>query len=257
MSSASTSDNVVPRGPGRPSTVTEQLPLVVNVDCKDAEQSTDDASSLHVPNKLLFTWYQDKTQICHYLSLINAAIVGQVVQLKTGNDTLAKKLHRRAGSVYGTAKKKTGRARMEFLKQISIISVSYWDFVQVPQLQQEVVQLQDQVADLEDDIPQLQQEVEELQDQVDDLEYDLTCAMEELLDSQDAITNMSRQLNQVLLERDDVVNAGKAYDDVGAKQKKRKLAQFQRAADAALWFGDSFGLVPTQRCYGHLHVMSQ
>ena len=36
------------------------------------------------------------------------------------------------------------------------------------------------------------------------------------------------------------------YDDVGTRQKKRKLAQFQRAADAALWFGESFGLVPTQ-----------
>ena len=128
----------------------------------------------------------------------------------------------------------------------SIISVSHQDFIPVPQLQQEVERLQNQVADLEDDIPQLQQEVEELRDQVADLEYDLTHAMEELVDSQEAISNMSRQLNQVLLERDDVVNAGKAYDDVGPKQKKRKLAQFQRAADAALWFGESFGLVPTQ-----------
>lgn len=43
----------------------------------------------YVPNKLLFTWYQDKTQ---YLSLVNAAIVGQVVQLKE-NDALPTKLH--------------------------------------------------------------------------------------------------------------------------------------------------------------------
>ena len=81
--------------------------------------------------------------------------------------------------------------------------------------------MQNQVADLEDDIPQLQQEVEELQDQLADLEYDLTHAMEELVDSQEAISNMSRQLNQVLLERDDVVNAGKAYDGVGPKQKSK------------------------------------
>ena len=45
------------QGPGRPNTVTEQLPLVVNIDCKDAEQSTDDALSLHVLNRILFTWY--------------------------------------------------------------------------------------------------------------------------------------------------------------------------------------------------------
>ena len=244
--SASTSDDVAPRGPGRPRTITEQLPLIVDVDCKDVKQDTDDASLLYVPNKLLYTWYQDKIQTSHYLSLVNAAIIGQVVQLKAGNDALAKKLHRRAGSVYGIAKKKAGRAQMEFLNRKSMISVSYQEFVQVPQLQQEVKHLQDEVADLENDIPQLQHEVEELQDQVAELEYDLTRAMEELVENHDAITTMHRQLNQALHERDDVVNAGKLYDDVGTRQKKRKLAQFQRAADAALWFGESFGLVPTQ-----------
>ena len=30
------------------------------------------------------------------------------------------------------------------------------------------------------------------------------------------------------------------------KKKKGKLAQFKRAANAALWFGESFGLVPKQ-----------
>ena len=43
-----------------------------------------------------------------------------------------------------------------------------------------------------------------------------------------------------------MINKGNAYDDVGARQKRRKLSQFQRAADASLWFGESFGLVPTQ-----------
>ena len=44
------------------------------------------------------------------LSLVNAAIIGQVVHLKAGNDALAKKLHRLAGSVYGIAKEEAGRA---------------------------------------------------------------------------------------------------------------------------------------------------
>ena len=73
---------------------------------------------------------------------------------------------------------------MEFLGEKSIISVSYQDFIPVPQLQQEVEWSQNQVADLEDDIPWLQQEVEELWDQVPDLECDLTHAMEEVVDSQ-------------------------------------------------------------------------
>ena len=43
-----------------------------------------------------------------------------------------------------------------------------------------------------------------------------------------------------------MVNTGKSYDDLSSRQKKRKLSQFQRVADAALWFGESFGLVPVQ-----------
>ena len=42
---------------------------------------------------------------------------------------------------------------MEFLDEKSAIFVSCQEFVQVSQLQQEVMQLQNQVADLEDDIP--------------------------------------------------------------------------------------------------------
>ena len=43
-----------------------------------------------------------------------------------------------------------------------------------------------------------------------------------------------------------MVNTGKSYDDLSSRQKRRKLSQFQRAVDAALWFGESFGLVPVQ-----------
>ena len=55
---------------------------------------------------------------------------------------------------------------------------------------------------------------------------------------------MTSKLNEVLLERSEMVNTGKSYDDLSSRQKRRKLSQFQRAVDAALWFGESFGLVP-------------
>lgn len=57
---------------------------------------------------------------------------------------------------------------------------------------------------------------------------------------------MTLKLNEVLLERSEMVNTGKSYDDLSSRQKRRKLSQFQRTADAALWFGESFGLVPVQ-----------
>ena len=45
---------------------------------------------------------------------------------------------------------------------------------------------------------------------------------------------MTSQLNQVFTKHDELVNRGSSYENVGAKQKKRKLAQFKKAVDAAL-----------------------
>ena len=45
-----------------------------------------------------------------------------------------------------------------------------------------------------------------------------------------------------MAERDEMVNCGKKFADV-VKKQKRKLAHFQSAAEGALWFAESFGLV--------------
>lgn len=95
-------------------------------------------------------------------------------------------------------------------------------------------------------ISELQEEIEELEEDLAELQQDFTLAMEELATTQEAIEHISSQLNQVLLVRHEMINKGKIYEDVGSKQQSKKLSQFQRAADPALWFGESFGLVPTQ-----------
>ena len=92
-------------------------------------------------------------------------------------------------------------------------------------------------------VSELQEEVAELQQDLSELQHDFTLAIEELAATQESVEHMTSQLNDVLLERREMRNTGKAYDDLSSRQK---LSQFQRAADAALWFGESFGLVPAQ-----------
>ena len=127
--------------------------------------------------------------------------------------------------MFAAASKKSGRARIVYLNRSSIISFSPDDVIKVSELQEEI---------------------EELEEDLAEFRHDFTLAMEELAVTQEAIEHMSSQLNLVLLERSEVVNTGKTYEDVGSKQKRRKLFQFQGATDAALWFGESFGLVPMQ-----------
>lgn len=217
---ASEGDKVT-RGPGRPRTVLSEDPLEVNI-----ERFSSCGLSLQIPNRLMFMWYKENTiRTTNYLPLINGAVYNQVIQLKQ-KEELAQKVCQRAGSVFRYAsRKKAGRARMEFLKENSIISISHENMVSLSKVQEENMEIKEFVVELQSEI-------------ID--------AREELALCQNEVKNMSAQLKKVVSERDEMVNKGSSYDSIGAKQKKRKLVQFKRAADAALWFSESFGLVPTE-----------
>lgn len=209
------------------------MALVITVDSKENAVHTDsDAVLLRVPNKLLFGWYQSNTAAAQYVPLVNASILDRVIQLKPESEELARKFHQRACSVFTAACKKAGRARIGYLLRSSIIPFSSEHVLKVSELQEEV--------------EEMQKEVEELQQDLSELQQDFTLAIEELAASQESVEHMTSQLNQVLIERSDMVNRGKIYDDLSSRQQRRKLSHFQRAADAALWFSESFGLIPTQ-----------
>lgn len=209
------------------------MALVITIDSKENAVHTDsDAVLLRMPNKLLFGWYQNNTAAAQYVPLVNASILDRVIQLKPESEELARKFRQRACSVFAAASKKAGRARIRFLLRSSIVPFSCEHLLKVSELQEEVKELQEEVEELQQDLSELQQ--------------DFSLAIEELAASQESLEHMTSQLNEVLLERSSMVNTGRRYDDLSCRQQRRKLSQFQRAADAALWFSESFGLVPTQ-----------
>ena len=120
---------------------------------------------------------------------------------------------------------KAGRAQMEFLKQNSI-SISHYNNIMI-------------------NVSKVQEESMEIKEYVVELKWNLTDARKELALCQEAVKHMNAQL-KVVSERDEIVNKTSPYDSIGAKQKKRKLVQFKIAAEADLWFSESFGLVPTE-----------
>ena len=132
------------------------------------------------------------------------------------SESLALKLYKRAALVHNEVKKKAGRGRELLLECVFVLPICAEDAITAEQLQAEICEL----------------------------ESDLASAMEELAISQDAIDHMSTQFNGLLMERDEMINCGKKMVEVGKKQQKRKLAHFKSAAEGALWFAESFGLIP-------------
>ena len=93
-------------------------------------------------------------------------------------------------------------------------------------------------------------EMEELQDE-------LVAATVELSFQRDEIASMKTQLDQLLLERDSFVNVGKVVEHVSVRQQRRKLTQFRDSTEAALWFAESFGLIPKALTVRTVHSEDQ
>ena len=51
-------------------------------------------------------------------------------------------------------------------------------------------------------------------------------------------------MNELLRHRDEFINFGQTVELVGIRQQRRKLSHFRDSVDAALWFAESFGLIP-------------
>ena len=211
-------------GRGRPRKAPEVPLPVVTIEGSDiATLSTPEKYrlenailSLCIPNRLLFEWYRKASQPRDYVSLLNASVVDGVVAVHEDSDELAQKLYRRAGKLFSDVRKKAGRAREQLLSQSFSLPVSGGEMTSVRGLQQ----------------------------QIDELECELTSAVEELAISHDAVEHMKEQMQKLMMERDDMVHCGKNYEDMSKRQQRRKLADFRSAAEGALWFAESFGLIP-------------
>ena len=179
-------------------------------------KSNDVSFCLSIPNRLLVAWYKKAAKMDDYLSLLNELIEDRVVAIREDSESLALKLYKRSALVHNEVRKKAGRGRELLLECQFVLPVCVEDAVTVEQLQAEICELKS----------------------------DLASAIKELVISQDAIDHMSLQLNGLLMERDEMVNNGKKITEVGRKQQKRKIAHFKTAAEGALWFAESFGLIP-------------
>ena len=211
-------------GRGRPRKAPEVPLPVVTIEGSDrATLSTPDRFrlenailSLSIPNRLLFEWYRRASQPREYVSLLNASVVDGVVAVCEDSNEIAQKLYRRGGKLFNDVRKKAGRAREQLLDQSFSLPVSGGELTSVRGLQK----------------------------QIDQLECELTSAVEELSLSHDAVECMKEQMQKLMMERDDMVHCGKRYEDMSKRHQRRKLADFRSAAEGALWFAESFGLIP-------------
>ena len=85
-----------------------------------------------------------------------------------------------------------------------------------------------------------------LLEEVDSLRAELADALVEMTDRQEEITSLKEAMAKMAQERAAVINHGKTVEQSSEHHKRRNLSHFRSVAEAALWFADSFGLIPDQ-----------
>ena len=93
--------------------------------------------------------------------------------------------------------------------------------------------------------------------EVEELREELVAATVELSIQQEEINSMRSKMNELLKERDSFINFGQVVEHVGVRQQRRKISHFKDATEAALWFAESFGLIPELITAHTIHSQDQ
>lgn len=188
--------------------------------------------SLRIPNRLLLQWrteIQSSSGRLRYIACLNKSVPGGAVLLRSESERLERVLQARASTVHSqVAKAKGSRSRELRLNSSSVVVVDKCDVVAATLFEKETSILKEKVAEANVKVEDALKSVDEIHE-----EFATQCVT-----YLDTIEKQTEELKEI---KQDFTNKGRTFDDVGGRQKRRKLNDFSDAAKNALWFAESFG----------------
>ena len=192
---------------------------------------SDPVLSLQIPNQLLLQWrseIQSSSVRLSYISRVNESVAGGAVLLRHESERLERVLRARASTVHSqVAKAKGSRSREVRLNSSCVVVVDRSDVVAVASLEKETIVLKEKVAEANTKIEDALKSVDEVHQ-----EFATQCAT--------YLETIEKQADELKVKKD-FVNRGRVFDEVGERQKRRKLSDFGDSTKKALWFAESFG----------------
>ena len=150
--------------------------------------------TLHIPRRLAYEWYKSEDNYC---KVLNKAVKG--LDLNEADHVLQERIRTKIAKQFGSKlDSKKGGIRKRYLDSSMFLDIKNTDRLSASDLSTQVANLEETVKRLEDESKKKDDEMECLRESVD--EY------RELL-KKSAVT----------------VNQGKLYDEVGERQKRRKV----------------------------------
>ena len=186
-----------------------------------SDKEADVLLTLSIPNRLLHHWHSrcpccvDKDK--KFTSLVNSRIKGAAVQLQC-NERLNERLRVQAAKVHYKVQQLSGRRRLQYLDNLYYLYVLEGECESFTEVEHELHSLTSEIQEREEELDQILQEMAQT---VVEYEEQLDCSAVGVAE-----------------------NTGKPIEEVGQRQARRKILTFTTFTKKALWFAESFGLIP-------------
>ena len=172
--------------------------------------------TLDIPNQLLYDWHRSGIPPNTYSDHVNCRIRGRIVKLKSCY-RINERLRSQAAKVASKCQKLCGRKRNSLLQQCYKMSVLNGECENIDDVENQVQQLEDEIMRKEQEITDILQE------------------MAVLVAEEDTTLNDTTNIQS---------NSGKTIEEVSPRQARRKMKDVTTFTKQALWFAESFGLIP-------------
>lgn len=213
-------------------TIDSARPGSTSFECYSA-RSADAVLTLRVPNRLLLEWSQNRGNKS-YISLLNESVREQVVHVREDCARVEERLYSAARKLHSEMKRcRSGRKRQSY------VGGEYHLFV----LEGETTNIGDILDEREmrnAEVERWKLLVQEKESAIDSLLIDMAAEITTLTEEVEA---KESELSAVR-EASGYSNKGKSIEDVQPRQARRKLSEVASLAKKALWFADTFGLIP-------------
>ena len=215
-----------------------------------SKRPTDDcddvACCICVPNSLLQSWWLERTHDTSYIQLVNDNVRGKIITLDSNCERLERRLYRKAGEVARrAAKTKPNQAKLQYLAKSTSFDILFGETLQASHLQEELEIVNQDIGEWIEQYEGSMETIALLREQLASATSPTSSTASSTSASSTSATSSTTTLvtasttSGILRE---LTNTGRPLNQVGERQRRRKVSELKNSVQYVLSFVDSFGL---------------
>ena len=205
------------------------------------DECDDVACCICVPNSLLQSWWLERTHDTSYIQLVNDNVRGKIITLDSNCERLERRLYRKAGEVARrAAKTKPNQAKLQYLAKSTSFDILFGETLQASHLQEELEMVNQDIGKWIEQYEGSMETIALLREQLASATSPTSSTASSTSATSSTTTLVTASTTSGILR--ELTNTGRPLNQVGERQRRRKVSELKNSVQYVLSFVDSFGL---------------